>query len=647
MVTRGVLQAGIAMTLAPLLFFFGKCFCNNKDDGVDIVAKPPPESAKTTMSNSVSTNATSTTSRMQMQQQMMHQSSRQMVHQSSRQVVAGYYAPQSTISQQVLRQAAISAARSASASAGQGATVLASSAAAGAAGAAVGTKILLVGLFFGLFAGGAGIATGIALKNRNDVDDMKNETLVGGGSGGQGVNGSDGNGGGLGLGFGSNNAFGEGDNVENNDSDLPVEIPTCLVGEVVTKLEDGSLACVSAVGVCEDWQQAVDGVCENCYVGQVSAVDADTLLPTHLDCTPCKAGEVRSSSDGEALGPCVPATNICQPWEQAVGGRCTSCFTGQVSQLNEDGVPTHVGCSFCPDGQVRSSKDGRGEGPCVPAKDYCDSWQFATNGRCMDCDVGKASVADPTTLELTYEGCAFCPEGTVRSSSDGVALGPCVPADGYCESWQFASGGKCEDCSTGQESSRDVEGLKFTHEFCTFCENGQVRSSRDGETLGPCVSAVGICEIQEQATRGRCSTCPEGQATSIDKNLDPDHKSCLFCKKGEVRSSANGLALGPCVSAADYCQPWEYAEFGRCNTCPEGQVATKNADGFITYVDCEFCQKGQVRGRADGKAEDLCVSAVGICQRNEIAIKGRCSGCLDDGISSVDANGNFDHLSCV
>jgi hypothetical protein len=79
-------------------------------------------------------------------------------------------------------------------------------------------------------------------------------------------------------------------------------------------------------------------------------------------CISCSPGRIRPIADDTALGPCTRSLGICQPWEHAVVGLCEPCETGQVSWTDSEATPTHEGCSFCPDGQVRSSADGQVEG---------------------------------------------------------------------------------------------------------------------------------------------------------------------------------------------------------------------------------------------------------------------------------------------
>jgi hypothetical protein len=513
----------------------------------------------------------------------------------------------------------VKAAVSAGSSSAQGATILAGSVGAAAAGLAVGTKILIVAFIVGLLSGGIGLA---AVINNQEEDLTTRGYGNGSGNGGNGTSG------------------GSSGGMENGTT-------TCPVGEVLSVLEDISLGlnCTSAVGICEEWQEAMGGECVDCYTGQVSVRDPSTDIPTHTSCISCSSGRVRSSADGNALGSCTRAVGICQPWETADGGLCAPCSTGQVSLADSEGALTHEGCTFCPPGQVRSSVDGQVEGPCVPAVDFCDAWQDATDGKCSDCLSGKVSEANDNTMELTHEACVFCKEGYVRSSADGTALGLCVPAGDYCESWQFAIEGKCRNCTTGQESSRDTLDL-FTYEYCQYCPDGQVRSSKEGDAFGPCVSAVGFCDIYERAFRGRCTSCDFGQSASLDADNEPDHISCFFCPIGEVRSSRDGLLLGPCVPAERYCEVWEFAAFGKCNTCERGQTSTKDDFGNTTYKACQFCPSGQVRNDAGGRGEGPCQSAVGICAENQRALKGQCINCIDGELSSVDTDGNFNHLSC-
>jgi len=258
---------------------------------------------------------------------------------------------------------------------------------------------------------------------------------------------------------------------------------------------------------------------------------------------------------------------------------------------------------------------------------------------------------NPTTKERTFLSCDYCPDGMVRSSADGSARGVCVPAGDYCQSWQYATQGKCQTCEAGMESFRDNNGVdgpgNYTFEFCAYCPDGQVRSSRDGTAVGPCVSAAGYCQSHEKATRGKCRTCADGQTTAMDPDtLELDYTSCLFCPLGQVRSSADGMALGPCVSAVGFCQPWESAALGRCNDCPLGQVGAAGADG-TEFQTCAFCPVGQVRQSPDGRGEGPCVAAFGICTPTQRALKGYCVNCLVGQTSTKGPDGEYDHVSCI
>lgn len=536
------------------------------------------------------------------------------------------FSPQSPLfSQQVLRQAAISAARSASLSAGQGATALATSAAATAAGTAASTKLLVAGLLVGLFATGAAITSGIVFLRRDALEDNPSRNN-GWGGGGLFLNATNGTGSG-----------GAGGSEQSNQTDSG-KLHTCPPGQVLIVI-DSIPHCVSAVGICDGWQEALEGECVDCPNGYVSTVDVELNRFTHTGCSVCPPGTVRSNANGSGSGSCVPATDHCKPWEYAIDGRCQTCENGQISAMNSRRAPTHMECESCPLGQVRSSADGSALGPCVFATGFCKSWQYAVNGKCTDCDQGKESPL--------HRQCTFCEPGLVRSSADGSASGPCVSAEGFCAPWQFAVNGRCTNCPNGQEASRDTETKLFTYKYCSFCEDGQVRSSRDGDAQGPCVSAVGICESFERATRGQCQVCPFGQTSSISTSLEIDHKSCFHCPDGQVRSSADGVAEGPCVPAQGYCQEWEWAHLGRCNTCSRGQVSAKDENGNLTYTGCDFCPAGQVRGDAGGRFQGPCVPAAGICLATERANKGVCVNCIVGQISSTDSEGRYNHLTCV
>lgn len=680
--TRGAAAFGISMGAAPLGAWLCGCFKRCRGGNDDVVV--PVD-----------------------QMQVTQEAARQAAHESSRHLAGGYYLPGEAVSyvvrsprgkiifclthcfvsflifffhgrNTVLKTAAIQAAQSASVSAGQGAAALAGFS--GVTGAVATSKLFLALAAFGLLAGGASIAAGAVILfgsggangaartnttfgngswngtaggngshgggGGGAVIDLPGGNGSGGNSTGSGGSGSGSGGPGSGSGGGTN---GSGDGLGSNGTDADDQSfdhsQFCPLGQV---LEDGSKdTCVSAVGVCKSWQHAVDGACRDCGKGQVSRQKDD--VNTHEGCVACPNGYVRNSKDGSGLGDCVSAEegNLCNPWEYASAGYCTSCYAGQVSVVDESsGNATFKGCSFCPDGQVRSSADGSATGPCVDAKKYCSDWQYASNGACKDCEPGKVPSIDSLTKQPTFKGCEYCADGYVRASADGFARGACVPASGVCKPWQKATMGRCIDCEPGHESSRNING-GFTHRYCQVCPNGQVRQDRDGRGLGPCIPArvpdgQDICNIFEAATGGRCRKCATGQATSVDPiTLLPNYEECSYCPPGEVRSSANGRALGPCVPAESYCTAWEFAYEGKCNTCTRGQVSDIGSDGKPTYIDCSYCKSGEVRGDSEGRGEGLCVSAVGHCTDTQRAAKGQCINCIEGRKATPD------HLECV
>lgn len=547
--------AGFMMLLGPMVSKIRGLFAKNNND--TDVSLPHQQQQH-------STNAQTTTPKQQLMPEQAtrsatnnsnnyynasHQMSQSIAHESSRHLACGVYYSADPVKQAVLQQAMISAAQSAGASAAQGAAVLAGTTA--AAGMAVGTKLVIAGIILSFLLGG-----GLVVIAATDKEDEK----IGGSGDGVGVGGagssdSNGNGGGAG-----------GDNIVSS---------LCPLGEVLS-LEDNL---------------------------------------------------------------CIPSLSICEPWQQAINGECTKCPDGTVSVVDGEGGATHVECEPCPPGTVRSDSTGKGEGLCMPAENFCEPWQQAIDGKCTECPAGQVAVE-------TYDACEVCPAGTVRSNMDGTGLGPCVLASNYCEPWQGATDGKCTDCPVGAVSEIDEATGLPTFERCSFCDPGNVRVQADGVPLGSCVSAVGFCKEYQAARNGKCVDCGPGEAPSVNTDGTPNHEECIFCPRGQVRSSANGLALGPCVPAQGLCQEWEMAAFGRCNTCALGQVSTR-VDGQFTHIDCEFCPRGQVRGSEDGRGEGPCISAVGVCQPNQRATKGQCISCINGLLSSVDANGNYNHMSCV
>ncbi len=525
----------------------------------------------------------------------------------------------------VLKSAAIQAARSAGTQASHGAAVLATSGAA-ATGTAVASTLVIAGILAAILIGGTVITgTTVGVRNKRDMG-FGNDTLAvpsGGGDGGCNV-------------FGGVNVTTEG---------CGNSTVACPIGEVLSRTENGSEPeCVSAATICEIWQQAVDGVCVDCAAGHVSVSEGG--VPTYNACEACPNGQVRSSADGSTLGPCISATGICDEWEWAQNGMCSTCSTGQVSVIGDDGQLSHESCEYCLKGQVRSQADGNGEGPCVSANSHCDVWQNAENGVCSDCSAGMISSSDPITLKATYDGCSYCPDGDVRSSSDGSALGECIKAEGFCEAWQHATLGKCTDCPLGQESSSSDNGT-HDYESCTFCVDGDVRGNRDGDEPSACISATGICTEFERAEEGKCSECPIGQIASVDPDtLELDYKTCMFCPAGEVRSSRDGFELGPCVKAETFCQIWEKAEFGACSDCPVGQVAATGESGLM-HETCAFCAAGEVRQTSDGRGEGACIQAYGRCTETQRAIRGLCVNCLSGQFSSRGQFGLYDHMTCI
>lgn len=188
--------------------------------------------------------------------------------------------------------------------------------------------------------------------------------------------------------------------------------------------------------------------------------------------------------------------------------------------------------------------------------------------------------------------------------------------------YQQGQWGYCWNCPAGKIANAD-------HSVCDFCPDGQVRGSAEGTILGPCVSAVVICDSHLQGKWGICSLCPDGQVANGNQS------GCEFCPDGQVRGNADGTDPGPCVPASTICDAHEKGQYGICETCPDGEVASGD------YSVCEPCPTGQVRGNADGSASGYCISAIDICAANERAFDGRCLLCSNGMVA------NADHTACV
>jgi hypothetical protein len=203
-----------------------------------------------------------------------------------------------------------------------------------------------------------------------------------------------------------------------------------------------------------------------------------------------------------------------------------------------------------------------------------------------------------------------CPTGTVRGI-DGKALTACKPAKCLCtDAWKYAYLGQCVLCPNGQVSIEDKE-------QCVRCPSGTVRGI-DGKALSSCKPAKDICPGAWQVAdffSGRCVSCLVGQVAFEDK------AQCVYCPNGTVRG-IDGKASTTCSPAKDLCPgAWQYAELGRCLSCPTGQVA------FADKAQCVYCPIGTVRG-IDGKALTSCSPAKDLCPgASEYAYLGKCVSC--------------------
>lgn len=124
-----------------------------------------------------------------------------------------------------------------------------------------------------------------------------------------------------------------------------------------------------------------------------------------------------------------------------------------------------------------------------------------------------------------------------------------------------------------------------TRLFCLPCYPGFVRGERDGSFLSDCVSAAGICEPYEWAIFGKCSSCPYGMVSTADK------KRCVFCPDGLIRGNRDGSALSDCVDASKLCLPNERAWRGTCNRCGKGEVSLDSDKKICT--PCKISPKVQ------------------------------------------------------
>lgn len=132
--------------------------------------------------------------------------------------------------------------------------------------------------------------------------------------------------------------------------------------------------------VCKVWERQLrNGTCVNCGYGEVS-------LSTRLFCLPCYPGFVRGERDGSFLSDCVSAAGICEPYEWAIFGKCSSCPYGMVSTTDKKR------CVFCPDGLIRGNRDGSALADCVDASKLCLPNERAWRGTCSRCGKGEVSL---------------------------------------------------------------------------------------------------------------------------------------------------------------------------------------------------------------------------------------------------------------
>lgn len=131
------------------------------------------------------------------------------------------------------------------------------------------------------------------------------------------------------------------------------------------------------------------------------------------------------------------------------------------------------------------------------------------------------------------------------------------------------------------------------------------------------------CEVwQRERNNGSCKNCPYGQVQSTTNK-----KSCVPCPDGQVRGKKrDGSGLGKCASAVGICDAHEWAVDGKCESCDDGKIS-------VDKVNCVSCDRGLVRGNADGSADGGCVDADTICKPNQRARRGRCRTCSGNEIS--------------
>jgi hypothetical protein len=234
---------------------------------------------------------------------------------------------------------------------------------------------------------------------------------------------------------------------------LDTECEYCPVGEVRENSAGTGTSpgvCVSSVGICEPYQYSAFGKCYDCEAGMVGN-GLDT------ECEYCPVGEVRENSAGTGTSPgvCVSSVGICEPYQYSAFGKCYDCEAGMVG----NGLDTE--CEYCPEGEVRENSAGTGTSPgvCVSSVGICEPYQYSAFGKCYDCEAGM--VGNGLDAE-----CEYCPEGEVRENSAGTGTSPgaCVSAFGICTSNQYATFGKCYDCEAGQESSQS--GGNYDHLSC-------------------------------------------------------------------------------------------------------------------------------------------------------------------------------------
>ena len=273
-------------------------------------------------------------------------------------------------------------------------------------------------------------------------------------------------------------------------------------------------------------------------------------------CESCPSGTVKTpDSDSVATAQCLPATTQCGNAQFAYYGRCADCSYGQIRSC--DGA----GCVPCASGTIKIPDfDNVTYADCVAAVSACGNAQFSYYGRCANCGYGAVQSADGST-------CTSCPSGTVKvPDSDSVAAAQCLPATTQCGNAQFSYYGRCANCGYGAVQSADGS-------TCTSCASGLIKvPDQDNVATAMCLPATTQCGNAQFAYYGRCANCGYGAV----QNALGD--GCMSCDAGLVKvPDQDNVATAECLAATSQCSSTQFAYYGRCANCPDGQIS--NADG--------------------------------------------------------------------